>query len=109
MLKLSIKPLAVAALFATSLTSAAIADDAEESRGIVMKQSATEVADYCHIKYMAFTEESLKSGHLEFDRHNLIDMYGPCNFDPTSPEEVQKQLALLNRSIFGDSSGSNGD
>ena len=58
MLKLSIKPLAVSALFAMSLTSAATLAVAQENRGIVLQESAAEAPGYCHIKYMAFTEES---------------------------------------------------
>ena len=105
MLKLSIKPLAVSALFAISLTSAATLAVAQETHGIVLKNSVAE-GSYCHIKYMAFTEASLRTGHLEFDRDNIIDRYGDCSFDPTSPEEVQKQLSMLSRGAFGDG-GSN--
>jgi len=106
MLKLSIKPLAVSALFAMSVTSAATLAVAQENRGIVLQEWAAEAPGYCHIKYMAFTEESLRTGHLEFDRDNIVDRYGDCSFDPTSPEEVQKQLSMLSRGAFGDG-GSN--
>jgi len=50
MLKLSIKPLAVSALFAMSLTSAATLAVAQENRGIVLQQSAAEAPSYCRIK-----------------------------------------------------------
>jgi hypothetical protein len=109
MLKLSIKPLAVSTLFAMSLTSAATLAVAQENRGIVLQESAAEAPGYCHIKYMAITEESLRTGHLEFDRDNIIDRYGDCSFDPSGPEEVRKQLAGLNRSLYDDGSGTDGE
>lgn len=109
MLKLSIKPLAVSALFAMSLTSAAIPAVADEMPGVVLREPASEMTGYCHIKYMAFTEESLSTGHLEFDSNNIVDRYGDCSFDPSSPEEVRKQLALLNRSLYDDGSGTDGE
>jgi hypothetical protein len=52
---------------------------------------------------MAFTEESLQTGQLEFDQENIIDRYGDCSFDPTSPEEVQRQMSMMNRTLFNDS------
>ena len=42
MLKLSIKPLAISALFAMSLTSAATLAVAQENHGIVLQESAAE-------------------------------------------------------------------
>jgi len=108
MLKLSIKPLAVSALFAMSLTAAAIPAVADEIPGVVLREPASEMTGYCHIKYMAFTEQSLSTGQLEFDSDNIVDRYGDCSFDPSSPEEVQNQLSMLRRGAYGDgdSSGS---
>ena len=105
MLKLSIKPLAVSALFAMSVTSAATGSCPGKPWHRVTGVGCRG-AWLLHIKYMAFTEESLSTGHLEFDRDNIVDRYGDCSFDPTSPEEVQKQLSMLSRGAFGDG-GSN--
>ena len=109
MRKLSIKPLAVSALFALSLTSAATLAIADETHGVVLRESASETEGYCHIKYMGFTEESLRTGYLEFDSDNIVDRYGDCSFDPSSPEEVRRQLATLNRSLYDDGSGSDSE
>jgi hypothetical protein len=103
MVKGSIKPLAVSALFAMTLTAGAAQAFAQQHGGIVYQQAAYEAPGYCHIKYMAFTDESLQTGQLEFDEDNVIDRYDACNFDPSSPEQVQKQMAIMNRSLFGDS------
>jgi hypothetical protein len=102
MVKGSTKPLAVSALFAMTLAAGAAQAFAQQHGGIVYQQAAYEAPGYWHIKYMAFTDESLQSGQLEFE-DNVIDRYGACNFDPSSPEEVQKQMAIMNRSLFGDS------
>jgi len=110
MLKLILKPLAFSSMLALLL--AAGMSYAAGGNGIVLKD-ATEDGSYCHIKYMAFTEASLKSGQLEFDQQNIVDRYGSCDFDPQSPEEVKEQIALMSRGVFGegsnDSDGGSGD
>ena len=98
MLKLPIRPLALSATMALSLAvgaGQAKGESPDMNSGIVVKEVALESDNYCHIKYMAFTEQSLKAGHPEFNPYDIVDMYGPCNFDPKSPEEIQKQIALL--------------
>jgi hypothetical protein len=105
MIKRSIKPLAASAFLAMALASGAPEAIAQQQGGIVYQQAAYEAPGYCHIKYMAFTSESLQTGQLEFDEDNIIDRYGACNFDPSSPEEVQKQKAIANRGLFGDGEG----
>jgi hypothetical protein len=72
--------------------------------GIVYKEASDQDSSYCHIKYMAYTDDSLKRGAPEFNETDVIDMYGPCSFDPTSPEEVRKQLSALGRGAHGDAS-----
>lgn len=104
----SIKPLAVSALFAMTLASATAQAVAQQNNGIVYQQASYEAPGYCHIKYMAFTSESLQTGQLEFDQDNIIDRYSPCNFDPSSPEEVKEQMAIMNRGLYGDGE-SNGE
>jgi len=104
----NLKSIALSALLAAGLTvgaSHALASDA----GIVYKQAASEDSDYCHIKYMALTQASLQSGVPEFNPSDIVDMYGPCNFDPSSPEEVRKQLSEMSHGQFGstDNSDSN--
>ena len=101
MFKTNFKPFTASAIFAVALSAAAGQVVASES-GIVWKQAASSDGDYCHIKYMAFTEESLRSGNLEYNPSDIVDMYGSCNFDPMSPEEVRKQLAISSRGMHGD-------
>ena len=99
MLKNKLKPLAMASMFAVSLVGAAHADES----GIVYKQASSD-GTYCHIKYMAFTPESLRSGALEFEPSDVVDMYGPCDFNPKSQQEVQNQQKAARRGLFGDGS-----
>ena len=104
MSKTKFKPFAVAAMFALGLSSGVSHVIASEN-GIVMKQAAESDEGYCHIKYMAFTDQSLRSGNLEFNPSDVVDMYGPCNFDPHSQDEVRKQQAAAQRGQHGDSGG----
>ncbi len=100
----NLKSIALSAVLAAGLTAGAnhaLASDA----GIVYKQAASEDASYCHIKYMALTQESLQSGVPEFNPSDIVDMYGLCNFDPTSPEEVRKQVSAMSRGLYGESGG----
>jgi len=103
MLKRPKTPFSAAALFVTILASGAAPAVAQQQGGIVYQQATYEAPGYCHIKYMAFTEESLQTGQFEFDENNVIDRYGACNFDPNSPEEVQRQKAIMTRNLFNDS------
>jgi len=107
--KVPFKPLALSAVFALSLTAGVGQARGDMNDGIVLKDVAVADSNYCHIKYMAFTDSSLKSGDLEFNPSDVVDFYGPCNFNPKSPEEVQKQQARLadreSNSGGGDSGG----
>src|SRR5215475_10420146 len=69
----------------------------------------TEVADfagYCHMKFAPMHETTL-SWHrpeLNTDAEKSIDFYGPCDYDPTGPAEVQAQRTRLMRELHGDGS-----
>lgn len=117
MFKLAVNPLILSAAFAMSLTAGMNFAGAEEmetttgadlANGIVLKQAAEHDSNYCHIKYMGFTERSLKSGDLEFNPTDVIDSYGSCAFDPKGAEEVKKQLSLLNHGMNDGSNDSGG-
>ena len=54
----------------------------------------------CHFKFPAITEESLFSDRPVLKHPtdgDIIDFYGPCNFDPLGKESVMKQRADLQR------------
>ncbi len=103
---MKIKSMILAAALALTVAGPAMASET----GIVYKQVSSEDSSYCHIKYNAFTEESLQSGELQFNSSDVVDMYGPCAFDPSSKEEVKKQVSQFQRNRFGEGSNdSSGD
>jgi hypothetical protein len=103
---MKIRPIVLSVALSMGLTSQGMASET----GIFYKQTSSEDSSYCHIKYNAYTEQSLQTGQLEFNPSEVIDMYGPCNFDPTSREEVKKQVADFQRNRFGEGSNdSSGD
>ena len=94
---MKIKPMILSAALALTVAGSALASET----GIVYKQVSSEDSSYCHIKYNAFTEQSLRTGQLEFNPSNVIDMYGSCSFNPSSQEEVRKQVSQMTRGQFG--------
>jgi hypothetical protein len=69
----------------------------------------TEVVDfagYCHMKFAPMTEATLSwdRPELNADAGKIIDFYGPCDYDPTGPAEVQAQRKRLLRELHGDGS-----
>lgn len=90
-------------MFAMSMTANAGQILASES-GIVLKEVSSVDPGYCHIKYMAFTEQSLKSGDPEFNPNEVIDSYQSCAFYPKSGDEVRKQAAFFHKGAAGDGS-----
>ncbi len=94
---MKIKPMILSAALALTVAGSALASET----GIVYKQVSSEDSSYCHIKYNAFTEQSLRTGQLEFNPSNGIDMYGSCSFNPSSQEEVRKQVSQMTRGQFG--------
>ena len=50
---------------------------------------------YCHLKFPAIEERTLGSKHpvlKDSGSGDVIDFYGPCDYDPLGAEEVQKQI-----------------
>lgn len=61
-----------------------------------------EVADfggYCHMKFPPMREHTLSwdKPELNADAEKSIDFYGPCDYDPTGRDEVNRQRAMLLR------------
>lgn len=107
MLKLRVTLVSFIAVFALPFMVAVNGVSGEE--GIVLREVAWEGKDYCHIKYMAFNTNTLGYSTPEFDPSDLVDFYGPCSFDPTSKEEIQKQLSQFRDGLVGDGSSDSSD
>jgi hypothetical protein len=62
------------------------------AEGVISKMTLSE--NYCHLKFPAIQEET-----LYWDRPvlkdptdgDIIDFYGPCNYDPLGKTEIERQ------------------
>lgn len=77
--------------------------DADE---LVETEVVDVITDYCHMKFTPMDEATLfwVRPELNDDAEKSIDFYGPCDHDPTGPDEVRTQRAILMRELYGDSS-----
>lgn len=108
MLKLTIAAVTFMAAFVLNGTPQANATEGED--GIVLREVASEVSGYCHIKYMAFKENTLGYPQPEFDPDDVVDFYGPCSFNPLAKDEIQRQIAAARRfSLDGEGDSGGGD
>lgn len=65
------------------------------AQGIIYKAEA-ESGNYCHLKFPAIRPDTLYSDRpvLRDPRDgDIIDFYGPCDYDPLGKEEVLRQRA----------------
>ena len=55
------------------------------------------VTGYCHMKFPPMHEATFSWDRPELNRDlgNIIDFYGPCDYDPTGAAEVRAQRRLL--------------
>ena len=72
----------------------------------IVATDAVEFAGYCHMKFAPMNEGTLSwdRPELNADAGKIIDFYGPCDYDPTGPAEVQAQRNRLMRELYGDGS-----
>jgi len=67
------------------------------AQGIIYR-SAGPSDNYCHLKFPAIQKKTLYSGRpvlKDTSEGDIVDFYGPCNYDPLGPEEVMRQRADL--------------
>lgn len=63
---------------------------------------------FCNLKFPAIKEDTLTSNRPQLKdprEGDIVDFYGPCDYDPLSKEEVQRQKGDIQREkhrIFGD-------
>jgi hypothetical protein len=58
---------------------------------------------YCHMKFPPMREDTLSWSQPVLDENagNIIDFYGPCDYDPTGLVERKRQRR--NQGVYGDS------
>ena len=55
---------------------------------------------FCHLRFPAIREETLSSGRpmlKDPSEGDIIDFYGPCDYDPLGKEEIQRQKRDVQR------------
>ena len=57
--------------------------------------------DYCHLKFPAMREETLRGKQPMLKDDDIIDFYGPCDHDPTGRDEIQEQEIQMQRRRHG--------
>jgi len=74
--------------------------EAEELISIV----PTDTTAYCHLKFPAIREDTLLWEQPILDPHagNIVDFYGPCDYNPVGSDEIRVQRRVLLRSNFDD-------
>lgn len=87
-------------LLSSTLFWAVPAVEAEE----MISSVAVEGAEYCHLKFPVMREDTLSWERpvLESANGNIIDFYGPCDYDPTGSDEIRAQRRVLLRGNFED-------
>jgi len=68
--------------------------------GVIEATPLNRAGTYCHMKFPAIEPKTLgtKNPTLKSkDSGDIVDFYGPCNYDPVGPDEVCRQEASRNR------------
>ena len=69
------------------------------AEGIIYKAEAAS-GNYCHLKFPAIQEQTLYFGRpvlKDVSEGDIIDFYGPCDYDPLGQQEVMRQRAQIVR------------
>lgn len=63
-----------------------------------------DLTSYCHIKFPPMREDTLswEQPVLDTTAGDIIDFYGPCDYDPLGREEVWRQKQELYREFYSD-------
>jgi hypothetical protein len=64
----------------------------------------SDTMDYCHLKFPAMSEDSLSWQQPVLDplSGNIVDFYGPCDYNPTGSDEIRAQRRVLTHGNFED-------
>ena len=79
--------------------------------GEFSKVSASPGSNYCHMEFPAIREDTLYTDRpILKDRKewDIVEFFGPCDYDPLGKEEIQVQRAKLSRDFseaIGDDCG----
>ena len=64
----------------------------------------TDTTAYCHMKFPAIREDTLswEQPVLDSATGNIVDFYGPCDYDLTGLDEIRVQRRVIVRGDFDD-------
>ena len=68
------------------------------AQAVIYRKAVDAAGNYCHLKFPAIQKKTLYSGRpvlKDTSEGDIVDFYGPCNYDPLGPEEVMRQRADL--------------
>ncbi len=64
----------------------------------------TDITAYCHLKFPAMREDTLswQAPILDPQAGDIVDFYGPCDYNPVGLDEIRVQRRVQLRSNFDD-------
>ncbi len=66
----------------------------EDDRGMPNASESTPLSNYCHQRFPAIDPKTLGTTHPQLEvpsTGDMVDYYGPCDHDPLSKDEVERQ------------------
>jgi hypothetical protein len=87
-------------LLSSTLFLAAPAAEAEE----MISRVPTDRTVYCHPKFPTMRVDAMSMDQPILDplAGNIVDFYGPCDYDPARLDEIRVQRSVILRSNFDD-------
>ena len=87
-------------LLSSALFCAVPSAEAEE----MISSVPPDITEYCHLQFPVMREDSLSWERPVLDSAygNIIDFYGPCDYDPIGVDEIRVQSRVLLRGDFED-------
>ena len=77
------------------------------AEGVVSKGPVSG-SGYCHLRFPAISEDTLFSSRPELkdpQDGDMVDFYGPCDYDPLGIEQVRRQRNDVRRDRRNDNDG----
>jgi hypothetical protein len=83
--------------FSTAAMSAERAPVKGVKPGVISAVALNKSGNYCHLKFPAIEPATLSSAKPRLKdpgSGDIVDFYGPCNYDPLGADEICRQQAV---------------
>jgi hypothetical protein len=84
--------------FSTAAMSAERAPVKGVKPGVISAVALNKAGTYCHLKFPAIEPGTLSSAKPRLIKDpgsgDIVDFYGPCNYDPLGADEICRQQAV---------------